>query len=269
MLNSIEKSGLEVQLTSLTEVLVIILFALLLFNYSSLDKVEIKIREVQELNRQIAGQEKKLNDKSQEIRILKETLKTANEKLDVVMRFIAPKMTPRQISNQQLQSLLEQILSQKNASVIKQVGVNLAKDVEIEALQQQIEELKKELAKVRGTGTDKPKCIIPGLNSQYDQIARVEIFPDTYKVFGNWNHATEEMYVASVPGLRALQNATLGRAEFTNAARKIFSWSKQQPEECRFRVDLKLSDSTKELITSEGIKRISLVTRYFYERRIR
>ena len=63
MLNSIEKSGLEVQLTSLTEVLVIILFALLLFNYSSLDKVEIKIREVQELNRQIAVQEKKLNDK--------------------------------------------------------------------------------------------------------------------------------------------------------------------------------------------------------------
>ena len=52
-MNSIEKSGMEVQLTSLTEVLIIILFALLLFNYSSLDKVDIKEREVQELNLKI------------------------------------------------------------------------------------------------------------------------------------------------------------------------------------------------------------------------
>ena len=53
--------SLIMTLASELKVLVIILFALLLFNYSSLDKVEIKIREVQELNRQIAGQEKKLN----------------------------------------------------------------------------------------------------------------------------------------------------------------------------------------------------------------
>ena len=270
-MNSIEKSGMEVQLTSLTEVLIIILFALLLFNYSSLDKVDIKEREVQELNLKIekleTDMEVQAKAQSKKIRELKKELKEAKQTIDIIKRYLVPDISPTEVELEDLIMILASQVANGDGEGPSQETVILRLEKQIVALNARVKELEANLD-TEGSGTDKPRCDIPGLVSQYNQIATVEVFPDAYKVSGNWNHVTERINVAVVPGLLALEDETLSRAEFKTAASKVFSWSKSQPEECRFRVDLKVSEATKGLITSEGLKRISLVTQYFYQRTV-
>jgi outer membrane murein-binding lipoprotein Lpp len=270
-MNSIEKSGMEVQLTSLTEVLIIILFALLLFNYSSLDKVDIKEREVQELNLKIekleTDMEVQAKAQSKKIRELKKELKEAKQTIDIVKRYLVPNISPTEVELEDLIMILASQVANGDGEGPSQETVILRLEKQIVALNARVKELEANLD-TEGSGTDKPRCDIPGLVSQYNQIATVEVFPGFYKVSGNWDHITERTNVALVPGLLALENNSLSRSEFKKAAAKVFSWSKKQPEECRFRVDLKVSEATKGLITSEGLKRISLVTQYFYQRTV-
>ena len=263
-MNSIEKSGMEVQLTSLTEVLIIILFALLLFNYSSLDKVDIKEREVQGLNLKIKKLESDLVEKQIENKKLTEELKAKQQTVDIIKRYLVPNITPSEVTLEDLIMILAAQVANGDGEGPSQETVILRLEKQIVALNARVKELEANLD-TEGSGTDKPRCDIPGLVSQYNQIATVEVFPDSYKVSGNWDHVTERTNVALVPGLLALENNSLSRSEFKKAAAKVFSWSKKQPEECRFRVDLKISEATKGLITSEGLKRISLVTQYFYQ----
>ena len=271
-MNSIEKSGMEVQLTSLTEVLIIILFALLLFNYSSLDKVDIKEREVQELNLKIekleTDMEVQAKAQSKKIRELKKELKEAKQTIDIIKRYLVPNISPTEVELEDLIMILASQVANGDGEGPSQETVILRLEKQIVGLNARIKKLESNLD-TEGSGTDKPRCDIPGLVSQYNQIATVEVFPDAYKVSGNWNHVTERINVAVVPGLLALEDETLSRAEFKTAASKVFSWSKSQPEECRFRVDLKVSEATKGLITSEGLKRINLVTQYFYQRTVK
>jgi hypothetical protein len=267
-MNSIEKSGMEVQLTSLTEVLIIILFALLLFNYSSLDKVDIKEREVQGLNLKIKKLESDLVEKQIENKKLTEELKAKQQTVDIIKRYLVPNITPSEVTLEDLIMILAAQVANGDGEGPSQETVILRLEKQIVALNARVKELEANLD-TEGSGTDKPRCDIPGLVSQYNQIATVEVFPDAYKVSGNWNHVTERINVAVVPGLLALEDETLSRAEFKTAASKVFSWSKSQPEECRFRVDLKVSEATKGLITSEGLKRINLVTQYFYQRTVK
>ena len=266
-MNSIEKSGMEVQLTSLTEVLIIILFALLLFNYSSLDKVDIKEREVQGLNLKIKKLESDLVEKQIENKKLTEELKAKQQTVDIIKRYLVPNITPSEVTLEDLIMILAAQVANGDGEGPSQETVILRLEKQIVALNARVKELEANLD-TEGSGTDKPRCDIPGLVSQYNQIATVEVFPGFYKVSGNWDHITERTNVALVPGLLALENDSLSRSEFKKAAAKVFSWSKKQPEECRFRVDLKVSEATKGLITSEGLKRISLVTQYFYQRTV-
>ena len=270
-MNSIEKSGMEVQLTSLTEVLIIILFALLLFNYSSLDKVDIKEREVQELNLKIekleTDMEAQAKAQNKKIRELKKELKEAKQTIDIIKRYLIPNISPTEVELEDLIMILAAQVANGEGEGPSQETVILRLEEEIAALNARIKELEANLD-TEGSGIDKPRCDIPGLVSQYNQIATVEVFPDSYKVSGNWDRVTERTNVALVPGLLALENDNLSRSEFKKAAAKVLSWSKNQPEECRFRVDLKVSEATKGLITSEGLKRISLVTQYFYQRTV-
>jgi outer membrane murein-binding lipoprotein Lpp len=271
-MNSIEKSGMEVQLTSLTEVLIIILFALLLFNHSSLEKVTIKEREVQELNLKIerleADMDAQAKAQGKKIRELNEKLKVANQTIDIIKRYLVPNISPTEVTAEDMIMILAAQIADGDGEGPSQETVILRLEKQIVGLNARIKKLESNLD-TEGSGTDKPRCDIPGLVSQYNQIATVEVFPDAYKVSGNWNHVTERINVAVVPGLLALEDETLSRAEFKTAASKVFSWSKSQPEECRFRVDLKVSEATKGLITSEGLKRINLVTQYFYQRTVK
>jgi outer membrane murein-binding lipoprotein Lpp len=267
-MNSIEKSGMEVQLTSLTEVLIIILFALLLFNHSSLEKVTIKEREVQELNLKIERLEADVVEKQKETKKLTKELKEAEQTIDIIKRYLVPNISPTEVTAEDMIMILAAQIADGDGEGPSQETVILRLEKQIVGLNARIKKLESNLD-TEGSGTDKPRCDIPGLVSQYNQIATVEVFPDAYKVSGNWNHVTERINVAVVPGLLALEDETLSRAEFKTAASKVFSWSKSQPEECRFRVDLKVSEATKGLITSEGLKRINLVTQYFYQRTVK
>ena len=267
-MNSIEKSGMEVQLTSLTEVLIIILFALLLFNHNSLEKVTIKVREVQELNLKIAELDEYIGKQRKEIINLKKDLKVANQTIEIIKRYLVPNISPTKVTPEDLIIILAAQVANGDGEGASQEAVILRLEKDIVGLNARIKVLEMNLD-TEGSGIDKPRCDIPGLVSQYNQIAIVEVFPDAYKVSGNWDHVTERISVAVVPGLLALENETLSRAEFKTAASKVFLWSKNQPEECRFRVDLKVSKETKGLITSEGLKRINLVTQYFYQRTVK
>jgi len=271
-MNSIEKSGMEVQLTSLTEVLIIILFALLLFNHSSLEKVTIKEREVQELNLKIEKLEAEMvaqvKAHRKKISELNKKLHHINQSIKLIKSYYFSHKVAGNVSLDELIEFFKDKAGKGDGDEVSQAAAALGLKKEIAALQARIKELETNLD-TEGSGTDKPRCEIPGLVSQYNQIATVEVFPDAYKVSGNWNHVTERINVAVVPGLLALEDETLSRAEFKTAAYKVFSWSKNQPEECRFRVDLKVSEATKGLITSEGLKRINLVTQYFYQRTVK
>ena len=268
MINSIEKSGMEVQLTSLTEVLIIILFALLLFNHNSLEKVTIKEREVQELNLEIEELKVAMEFQRKKIRELNQKLKVSNQTIDIIKRYLIPNISPTKVTSEDLIMILAAQVTKDDGEGDNQEAVILRLEKQIVRLNARIKVLETNFD-TKGSGTDKPRCDIPGLVNQYNQIATVEVFPDNYKVSGNWNHVTERINVAVVPGLLALESETLSRAEFKKAASKVFLWSRNQPEECRFRVDLKVSEATKGLITSEGLKRINLVTQYFYQRTIK
>ena len=202
-MNSIEKSGMEVQLTSLTEVLIIILFALLLFNYSSLDKVDIKEREVQELNLKIEkleiDMEAQAKAQSKKIRELKKALKEAKQTIDVIKRYLVPNISPTEVTPEDLIMILAAQVANGDGEGPSQETVILRLEKQIVSLNARIKELEKNLD-TEGSGTDKPRCDIPGLVSQYNQIATVEVLPDAYKVSGNWNHVTERINVAVVPG---------------------------------------------------------------------
>lgn len=195
-MNSIEKSGMEVQLTSLTEVLIIILFALLLFNYSSLDKVDIKEREVQELNLKIekleTDMEVQAKAQSKKIRELKKELKEAKQTIDIIKRYLVPNISPTEVELEDLIMILASQVANGDGEGPSQETVILRLEKQIVALNARVKELEANLD-TEGSGTDKPRCDIPGLVSQYNQIATVEVFPDSYKVSGNWDHVTDTL----------------------------------------------------------------------------
>jgi len=110
VLKAIEKAGLEIQLTSLTEVLILIVFVLLL-SISDVQSVLTKEQlTLENLRRQIAEQEAEINKLNQEQRALKAELEGAKKTIALLKDYMDPLRDPTEISDEDLISTFKDLI---------------------------------------------------------------------------------------------------------------------------------------------------------------
>lgn len=271
MLKAIEKAGLEIQLTSLTEVLILIVFVLLLA--SSRDGATINIHElrIEELTQKLAELQDDLIKIRQENRELRAELKGAQTTIALLKEYMDPLRDRADISDEELiatfKDLIDvnrglggsptQVIAGKNKKIMELKAELKASEVEIDRV-----------TKALGGGINKPNCFIKGMLNQYSEIATVELLPNGYAVSGEWEPITEDNIIDTVPGLMAFASGFLTPQEFSKAGNQVFRWGDKQKRKCRFRVNVrKNADSFPS--ASEYEKSLSRVERYFYKRELK
>ena len=270
MLKSIEKASLEIQLTSLTEVLILIVFVLLLSisdEQALLDKSEATIVE---LKQELEEKEAELAKLQQDRRTLEAELEGAKTTIALLKEYMDPLKDPAEISDADLIATFKDLIDVNKGLGGSPAQIIAGKNQKIRELAGQLEasgrEIKR-LDKALAGGVDKPNCWIDGMTKEYFQIATVELMPNGYAVSGEWEPITEDGIINKVPGLITFSNGFLSPAEFSAAAAQVYRWSDQQTRKCRFRVNVK-TNSESFSSPSQYEKSLGLVERYFYIRKL-
>lgn len=268
MLKAIEKAGLEIQLTSLTEVLILIVFVLLL-SISDVQSVLTKEQlTLKNLKRQIAEQEAEINKLNQEQRALKAELEGAKKTIALLKDYMDPLRDPTEISDEDLISTFKDLIDVNKGLGGSPAQVIAGKNKKIRELEAELEASETEIDRVTKAlagGIDKPNCFIKGMQKPYSEIATVELMPNGYAVSGEWEPITEDSVASTVPGLMAFSSGFLTPQEFSKAGNQVYRWSDQQKRKCRFRVKVRTNaDSFSS--PSEYEQSLSRLERYFYKR---
>lgn len=278
MLKAIEKAGLEIQLTSLTEVLILIVFVLLLSISDEQGLLDKQDATIADLKSQIEERDAEIVELKRKNRDLEDELKGALTTINLLKKFYDPLRDPETISDQELIQSFKDLVEIKNGFPRGGVeGVIRDKNNKIAELETKIAELEARLAAStrdykdlkasigKGGGDDKPICWIEGLVNEYRQIATVELTSMGYRVSGEWEPITEDPYISKVPGLMDLKTGFLSPSEFQKSASAILRWSQSQDPECRFRVNVR-NNVNSFSSAADYKKRLNLVTRYLYQR---
>lgn len=278
MLKSIEKAGLEIQLTSLTEVLILIVFVLLLSISDEQAVLNKQDATIAELRDQINERDTEIAALKRKNRELKEELEGALTTVNLLKKFYDPFRDPEDISDQELIQSFKDLIELKNGIPGGGVdGIIKGKNNKIAELEAKVAELEARLSAStrdnkelrasigKGGGDDKPICWIDGLVNEYRQIATIELTPEGYKVLGEWEPITEDPYISNVPGLMDFKTGFLSANEFQKSSSNVLRWTRSQDPECRFRVNIK-NNVDSFATASEYKKSLGRVLRYFYQR---
>ena len=271
MLKAIEKAGLEIQLTSLTEVLILIVFVLLLTISDEQVRLDKYQASVVELENQIKQKDDEIAKLKREKQNLKSDLDAAARTIAILKRFMNVQSDEKDVSDQALIRFVRNLVDIQKT--IGQGGIDIViddKNKTIEELRnrlaaanREIERLQKIIGKPGGTGY--PNCWIEGIRREYLQIATVELMPNGYRVSGEWEPITEDEKISTVPGLMQFSSGFLTPSEFRRAASAVFNWSQKQAPECRFRVNV-LNNEDSFPSASDYRKRLKLVIDHFYQK---
>ncbi len=268
MLKAIEKAGLEIQLTSLTEVLILIVFVLLLAITKDSEVISWQERRIAVLNQKNLELENELQKTKRENREMRAELEGAKKTIALLKAYMDPLRDPADISDEDLIATFKDLvdvnqgLGGSPAQVIAGKNKTIRElEAELEASETEIDRVTKALA----GGIDKPNCFIKGMQKPYSEIATVELMPNGYAVSGAWEPITEDSVASTVPGLMAFSSGFLTPQEFSEAGNQVYRWSDQQKRKCRFRVKVRTNaDSFSS--PREYEQSLSRLERYFYKR---
>lgn len=271
MLKAIEKSGLEIQLTSLTEVLILIVFVLLL-SISDVQSVLTKEQlTIENLKRQVAEKNAEINKLNQEQLALKAELEGTRTTIALLKDYMDPLKDRDEISDEDLIATFKDLINVNKGLGGSPAQIIAGKNKRIRELEAELEASGTEIdriTKALAGGIDKPNCFVKGMQKSYSEIATVELRPNGYSVSGSWEPITEDEAAGTVPGLMAFSRGFLTQQEFSEAGNQVYRWSDQQKRKCRFRVNVK-TNSESFSSPRQYEKSLGLVERYFYIRKLR
>ena len=196
----------DIQNVSFSEILLVILFILLIFNYQSLDKLNLKEKAYEELYQENLKLEEQIKQKNKEILKLSKKNKEL-EKENELLRALADPTKFKELKDK------------------------------IKGLEGQITNLKRQITKLKGE-SEGDGLIHPNCSESLDLpyfIFNIIADPLGYRITALWDNKIHKEIIDKVDGLAEMASKNyLSRKEFLRVSKKIKSWSVNQKPQCRF-----------------------------------
>ena len=220
----------DIQNVSFSEILLVILFILLIFNYQSLEKLDLKKEDYQELYKEKLDLENQIKEKNNIIFSQKQEIKRLERKIVVLLKVVDPAKLPLYVPE------------------IIDAGLGT------ELFGEECEEGDLECEKTKEpTGSGKPNCA----KDKFKYVVNIIAYPAGFKVLPKWNESKDKDFINSVDGMRGLVGKNfLPNNEFRKLGNKILKWSKRQNTECRFLAefdDRNLANSSAKILKKQKI----------------
>ena len=234
MFSLTNKKLFDVQTISFTEILLIILFILVIFNFQSIETIDLKEKRISELIIENKKLKDKISQQEAEIKQLKKRMKDLEADLNYY----------RKLASSKLGELVGKNLELRNK--LKKYEEKYGKDGLIK--------------------TDKAVnfCRINGKDIFALEILATKSF---YEVTPLWND-TDKDFISRIPGLNMINQVTrISRTDFRNLFGKTYRWGDSQETKCRFKV--KLSFDKRNMSTDVFDQLLNEVDRHFWKSRIK
>lgn len=241
--NSRSKSSSDVIGTSFTEILLILLFVLLIFNYSNLAKINIYEQEKISLNNEISELKKIIKKRNEEISELKIQIRKLERELEILKSYA--------IQGKLNTDLIEEVV-ESNSRLTE----------ENRRLLEELDRLGTKL-KQAGISNEFPNCEING--KKIKQLAMIKAGINEYSISWNWNSSDEDWIKDNMPFLLNYDVTNkLSIQQFQDLGLKIYNWGLEQTPKCRFRAGYQPSDNLLNSTATQYKKMLSIAGRYFY-----
>ena len=234
MFSSSQKKLLDVQTTSFTEILLIILFILIVYNFKSIETIDIKEKKILELVEQNSILKQKVDKQDKEIKSLKKEIKLLKEEI---------------------------LYWRKSAS--SKLGELIGKNFEL------LKKVKEYEKKNEKKGTKKSDKAVNFCRVDGKDIFALEIFATKsyYEITPLWN-ISHNSFISQIPGLNQLSQKTrVSRSKFRNLFGKTYRWGNEQDPKCRFKVKLYFDKTNMSINQYDDL--LHEVDRHFWKARIK
>ena len=233
----------DVQTTSFSEILLVILFFLLIFNIDGSQQVEGLKVEIKILNEK--------NDKlTKENKELKKLILQKDEQIDKLEKEIAAWKQKFILVNK------ENVLLK---SELKRIKLELART------KKDLKDYQNKYGKLDGDDI-----------VNFCRIGNNDVFP-VLNILANkrqfiitplWNKQTDSKYIKDIPGLNRVNNKlTISHSSFKRYFTPTYNWGQKQVNNCRFKVRLKIDKSITKASVFDYVS--NEVGRHFYKIRVK
>ena len=233
----------DVQTTSFSEILLVILFFLLIFNIDGSQQVEGLKVEIKILN-------EKNDELTKENKELKKLILQKDEQIDKLEKEIAAWKQKFILVNK------ENVLLK---SELKRIKLELART------KKDLKDYQNKYGKLDGDDI-----------VNFCRIGNNDVFP-VLNILANkrqfiitplWNKQTDSKYIKDIPGLNRVNNKlTISHSSFKRYFTPTYNWGQKQVNNCRFKVRLKIDKSITKASVFDYVSNV--VGRHFYKIRVK
>jgi hypothetical protein len=233
----------DVQTTSFSEILLVILFFLLIFNIDGSQQVEGLKVEIKILN-------EKNDELTKENKELKKLMLQKDEQIDKLEKEIAAWKQKFILVNK------ENVLLK---SELKRIKLELART------KKDLKDYQNKYGKLDGDDI-----------VNFCRIGNNDVFP-VLNILANkrqfiitplWNKQTDSKYIKDIPGLNRVNNKlTISHSSFKRYFTPTYNWGQKQVNNCRFKVRLKIDKSITKASVFDYVS--NEVGRHFYKIRVK
>ena len=233
----------DVQTTSFSEILLVILFFLLIFNIDGSQQVEGLKVEIKILN-------EKNDELTKENKELKKLILQKDEQIDKLEKEIAAWKQKFILVNK------ENVLLK---SELKRIKLELART------KKDLKDYQNKYGKLDGDDI-----------VNFCRIGNNDVFP-VLNILANkrqfiitplWNKQTDSKYIKDIPGLNRVNNKlTISHSSFKRYFTPTYNWGQKQVNNCRFKVRLKIDKSITKASVFDFVS--NEVGRHFYKIRVK
>jgi len=233
----------DVQTTSFSEILLVILFFLLIFNIDGSQQVEGLKVEIKILN-------EKNDELTKENKELKKLILQKDEQIDKLEKEIAAWKQKFILVNK------ENVLLK---SELKRIKLELART------KKDLKDYQNKYGKLDGDDI-----------VNFCRIGNNDVFP-VLNILANkrqfiitplWNKQTDSKYIKDIPGLNRVNNKlTISHSSFKRYFTPTYNWGQKQVNNCRFKVRLKIDKSITKASVFDYVS--NEVGRHFYKIRVK
>jgi cell division protein FtsB len=240
----------EILSTSVTEILLVLIFVILVFTHFSqrenMAEVHNKDREIIDLRKELDDARNHIDRLTREKRDLKNKLDALREQYRALASVIRKHlMSTGTLTPDKLEEALENLAfaaahaskdSEGVADKFHQLQNKIAyleqKNAELLA---KIKELEASLGR-SGDGLQRPRCMVPGQVAAIPYLFDIRVYNDRFVIEALWS-SSEDLIYYSVPGVREFgRRGTFSSKQFASIAPRIYTWGMSQSPKCRFRV---------------------------------
>lgn len=276
----------EVLNFSITEILLVVIFAVLTFtHYNELENREIigsKDAEIQALWKQTESIREELRTLELRYNDLRRSHKMALAELEQWKALIRNQLIPQgTLTPEAFKAALEEMglgyrTAKRDLEHLRNLVESLqqaieSKDAKIMELSSLVDDLRGQLERFRvlnekwasrpgGAGLDNPRCRVPGAPSEPSKVYDLVMGTDYFELTARWSADLDQKYY-SIPAFFTIGRARrLTHADFVNFGKRIYRWSVTD-RGCRFIV--RVIDNTGES-KSTYRRQLSTIERFFY-----